>query len=284
MEKIGIITGEAADLPEELTEKYQIEIVKYPVWFPDEDKEEIKDRGTLYQKMRVEKKLPQTSHPSFIKFKQAYQKALEKFDKVLVISLSKEFSGTFDSAVQAKQQMNESEQERIEIFDSYLASVAKGLVVLKAQELINQEKKLPEILGELTEFRKKVKLFAFIEDLTWLIQGGRLRKPWTTPALILQKMRIRPAIGIVNGKVKMTGLEIFTEDQIQATLKELKRVSRKGKIKVAIAHAGLSEKDIVRLKDGVKKINGELLFVSELTLSVGAHTGPGTIITAYYFE
>jgi len=61
--KIGIVTCEGSDLPKEFIEKYQIEAVKYPVWFPDEEEEEIHDTKMLYQRMRAEKKLPQTSQP-----------------------------------------------------------------------------------------------------------------------------------------------------------------------------------------------------------------------------
>jgi DegV family protein with EDD domain len=279
--RIGIVTDEASNLSPEFALKHDIEIVKYPVWFPDED-EEIKDTKALYQRMRETKRMAKTSAPPPLRFKKAYKRSLEKFDKVLVILLFKGWSGTFDSATRARNQMSAEEQERIEIFDTHLASVAEGLVVWKAQELANQGKELSEILKILEEFKEGVKLLAFMEDLVWLVHGGRLHEPWATPALALQKAGVRPAIGIVNGQVKMTGLRLFSKDIIAAIINELKRVSRKGKVRLAVAHADVSEESLSRLKQGIRDLDAELLFVSQLTPLIGSHTGPGTIMVAYH--
>jgi len=281
--KIGIVTCEGSDLPKEFIEKYQIEAVKYPVWFPDEEEEEIHDTKMLYQRMRAEKKLPQTSQPPPLRFRKAYIRALKNFEQILVIVMSKELTKCIISASQAKEIMPIEEKKRIFIFDSRLATIAEGLMVWKAQELINANKELSEILEELREFREhQLKFFGFVEDLNWLKHGGRLRKPRATAALALQKAGIRPALSIKDGEVVMAGLRPFARDRIPVILKELKKASKKGTIKVAIGQADVSEKDLSRLIDGIKKINGEILFVSELTPVIGAHAGPGTIIVSYY--
>lgn len=280
--RIGIITDETADLPKDFLERHNIEVIKYPVWFPDEN-EEIRDTRALYQKMREIKKTPKTSTPPPSRFKKAYKKALEKFDKVLAILVFNEWSSTINSATRVLSQMSGKEQERIEIFDSHSGSVGEGLVVWKAQELINQGKEIPEILETLKEFGKNVKLFGLLEDLFWVIRGGRLREPWATPALALQKAGFRPALGLVGGHVKMTGLKIAGKDMIPVIVKELRRASRKKKIKLAVAHADIPEESLARLKQRIETINAELLFVSHLAPVVGSHTGPGTIIVGYHY-
>jgi DegV family protein with EDD domain len=280
--KIGIVTDEASNLSEDIARKYDIEVVKYPVWFPDED-EDVKNTKALYQRMRETKKMAKTSAPPPLRFKKAYKRSLEKFDKVLAILLFKGWSGTFDSASRARDQMPPEDKARIEIFDTHLASVAEGLVVWKAQELVNEGKELSEILKILEEFKDSVKLLAFMEDLVWLVYGGRLHEPWATPALALQKAGVRPAIGIVGGQVKMTGLRLFSKDIITAIINELKRVSRKGKVRVAVAHADVFEESLSRLKREIEELGAELLFVSQLTPLIGSHTGPGTIIVAYHY-
>ena len=279
--KIGIVTDGVANLSEDFAKEHHIEIARYSVWFPDEE-EEIEDTKALYQRMRQTKKMPRTAAPSPLMFKKIYKKTLEKFDKVLVILLFKELSAAFNSATQAKNRMSSEERERIEIFDSHLAAAAEGLVVWKAQELIDQGKGLVEILEILKEFRNNVKLLGFMEDLVWLVHGGRLHEPWATPALLLQKAGIRPAIGILNGQVKTTGLKLFAKDRVPVILKELRKASRKAKIGIAITHADIPE-EVLMLKHGIEGLDVELLFVSQLTPVVGAHTGPGTILVGYYF-
>ena len=60
---IGIVADEAADLPEELRNKYQIENVLYKVSFPEEEFEGIRLKGNFYQKIRKAVKPPFTSFP-----------------------------------------------------------------------------------------------------------------------------------------------------------------------------------------------------------------------------
>jgi DegV family protein with EDD domain len=175
--RIGIITDETADLPKDFLEKHNIEVVRYPVWFPGDDKE-VEDTKTLYRMMREIKKTPQTSTPPPSRFKEAYKKALGSFDKILAILVFREWSSTINSATRILSQMPRKEQERIEIFDSHSGSVGEGLVVWKAQELINQGREIPEIIETLKGFGKSVKLFGLLEDLSWVIRSGRLHEPW----------------------------------------------------------------------------------------------------------
>jgi DegV family protein with EDD domain len=280
--RIGIITDETADLPIDFIAKHKIEVVKYPVWFPGEDVE-IEDTKVLYQRMRETKKTPKTSTPPPSRFKNAYKKALKSFEKILAIFVFKGWSSTISTARRVLNQMSRKVQERIEIFDSHLGSVGEGLIVRKAQELINQGKKIPEILKTLTELAKNVRLFGFLEDLSWVARSGRIQEPWASAALALQKVGIRPVLGLVGGVVKMTGLKITGKDMIPPMLNELKRVSQKNPIKLAVAHADIPDESLVRLKRGIEGIAAELLFISQLAPVVGAHTGPGTILVSYHY-
>lgn len=279
--RIGLVTDEASNLSPSFIEANEIEVVTFPVWFSD-DEEEVTDTQALYQKMRETKKSARTAAPPPFRFKKAYRKALEKCDEILVVLLSSNLSGSLESARNAKEQMPTEDRSRIELFDSRFGSVAEGLVVWKAQELIDRGDQLSDILQYLDSFRSQIKLFGFIEDLNWLVYGGRLREPWATAALALQKTGIRPAVGITDGQVKMSGLKVVGKETIPAILKELKKASAKGKLNIAIAHADASEDDLSRLRQGIEDIDAELLFISQLTPLVGAHTGPGTVLVGYY--
>ena len=127
--KIGIVTGDGADLPEQFVKEHNIEVVKYPVWFPDDD-EDITDVRSLYSKMRRDKKLPQTSQPPSPRFVKAYKKAFKNFEEILVIVMSETFSSCISSAKKAREDMGIDVKNRIVIFDSGLATVGEGIVVL----------------------------------------------------------------------------------------------------------------------------------------------------------
>ncbi len=278
--KIGIVTGDGADLPEQFVKEHNIEVVKYPVWFPDDD-EDITDVRSLYSKMRRDKKLPQTSQPPSPRFVKAYKKAFKNFEEILVIVMSETFSSCISSAKKAREDMGIDVKNRIVIFDSGLATVGEGIVVLKAQEMIDEGKGIQEIVDYLTNFINKIKVLAFAEDLIWLKHGGRLREPKASIALALQKVGTRPVITIKNGDAVMSGLKFFAKDRIQTLLNEIKKVSKKGKVKIAISHADISREELRRLTNGIKEIGSEILYITDITPVVGAHIGPGTILIAY---
>jgi DegV family protein with EDD domain len=280
--KIGIVTDETSNLPPECAQALDIEIAKFPVWFPD-DNEEVSSTKKLYQQMREKEKMAKTSAPSPLRFKKAYEKQLRKYDQILVLLLYKGFSGSYDSAHNAREKMDADSKKRITLFDTTLASVAEGLVVLKAHELVERGMELADIVASLEKFKLTVKLFAFIEDLKWLIRGGRLRNPWAKPALAMQNAGVRPAIGIVKGQVKMTALKMTGKDYIKATTREIARLSKKGPLTAALAHADLPEESLTELKQGIDAMGVNLLFTAQLTPLIGSHTGPGTIIVAYHY-
>jgi DegV family protein with EDD domain len=281
--KIGMVTDETSNLPPEYAKALDIEVAKFPVWFPDYNNEEILSTKELYQQMREKEKTAKTSAPSPLRFKKAYEKQLRRYDQILVLLLYKGFSGSYDSAHNAREQMDAEDKKRITLFDTTLASVAEGLVVLRTHELIEKGMELADIAACLEEFKLSVKLFAFIEDLKWLILGGRLRDPWAKPALAMQNAGVRPAIGIVKGQVKMTGLKMTGKDYIKATTREIARLSKKGPLTAALAHADLPEQSLTRLKQGIEAMDVNLLFTAQLVPLIGSHTGPGTIIVAYHY-
>ena len=199
---------------------------------------------------------------------------------VLSSTLSKAYA---HGALIAKQKMDLENQKRIEVFDSFLAATAQGLLVMKAQELIDQGKEMKEILIYLSKFKKKIKLFGFLEDVKWLKAGGRISSPLAKVLEAFQNKGIRPAIGLRNGKVVMEGIRFFAKDRVRTILKEIKKLKKRGEIKIAIDHADVID-ETQKLKQGIEALGQEVLFISQLSPLLGAHTGPGTLIVSYYFE
>ncbi|MBN2378943.1 DegV family protein [candidate division WOR-3 bacterium] len=280
--KIGIVTDETSNIPPECAKALDIEVAKFQVWFPDDD-EEVYDTKKIYRQMREKEKMAKTSAPSPLRFKKAYEKQLKKYDQVLAVLLYKGFSGSFDSAHNAREQMDPDDKNKITLFDSNLASVAEGLVVWRAHDLIANGMELNDVVASLEEFRHTVKLLAFIEDLKWLVKGGRLHDPWAKPALAMQNAGFRPAIGIVKGQVKMTGLKMTGKDYIKAMIREIARLSKKGPLTAAFAHADLAEDALSRFRHGIQALDVNLLFTAQLTPLIGSHTGPGTVMVAYHY-
>jgi acyl-phosphate glycerol 3-phosphate acyltransferase len=282
---LGLVVDEIADLPKEFLKKHNIEEVPFTTRFPNG--EIITSKEEIYPKIKeaiiANRPLPTTSAPSFKNFLSIYQKSFKKFEKILVITASSKLSGTYSSARIARSIFKKPKKLNIFVFDCFTAEVAEGLIGIKAQELISQGKKIEEILNELKEFCPKVTLLACVEDFKYVVHGGRVRLPkiLIKPISLIQKIGIRPVIGLKNGKVKIFGVR-FGKNMAKVLAEEINRQRKGREIKVAIAHAD-NFKIAQALKEELELLpKVEVLFISFVSPVVGTHTGPGTIIVAFH--
>ena len=283
---LGLIIDEVADLPKDYREKYDIIEVAFTTRFPDTG-EIITSKEEIYPKMREalkrDRPLPTTSAPSFKEFLSAYQQAFQKFEKILVITVSSKLSGVYSSARIARSTYKKPEKLYIYVFDCFTAEVAEGLIGVKTQELISQGKKLEEIVEALKEFSPKVSLLASVDDFRYVVHGGRVKIPkfLIGPMSLIQKIGIQPLIGLKNGKVKIYGVS-FGRDIAKILAKEVDKQRGGKKLKAAIAHAD-NLKEAQRLKKELESKPGiEVLFVSSVSAVVGTHTGPGALLVAFH--
>jgi len=279
---IGLLIDNGTDIPKDFVADNQIEVVEHDFYIPGEEnnKDYQNNPQIFYQKMKENKALPKTSFASVGKFYQAYQKALERFENVLAIILTSKHSGAFNAACQAKRMLGET-SSKVEVLDSLLVSAPQGILVMKAQELVNLGKKIKEILENMTQFRKKIKTIAFLDDLSWAVAGGRISGNLAKIMTFFQKKGIRVALTIKEGKLTLGSIKVSAKDRVEAIVRELK--GKAGKVKVAIAHADIPQ-EAERLKEEIEKIGKEVLYVTEMTLVLASHGGPGTLVVSYYEE
>lgn len=293
MEKIGIITDEAADLPKDIVEKHQIAIVPVKLDWPE--LESFPGENT-FQKMReLEKRgiksFGKTSQPSPKDFLDKYNYQLERFDKVLCVTITSKLSGTYNSAIQAKNFLGPGGGgKKIFVVDSLNASCGQALVILKAIDLIKSDKGMKEIVKELEEFIPKVRLFVIFDDPKWLEASGRISH---LVANLLRRMAgagIRPLLTFKKGLLVPAGIKAGAKDiptahfrKFEAEVKKLKMEDKK--IRVAITH-GDDLEGAKRLKEMVegKFKNVEVSFLNIVNNVVGAATGPNTLALSWSEE
>ncbi|GAH51137.1 unnamed protein product, partial [marine sediment metagenome] len=167
---IGIVTEDITDLPQKTLERYQIEIVKTILEWPEE---ENLPGENIYQKMREADKrgiktFPKTSQAVPKSYLEAFQKQLEKFNKVLCITITSKISGCYNSACQAKEMLKAEEKGRVYILDSLQAAASQALLVLRAIETIQEQREITEVIDELKELIPKTHLWIILEDPKWL--------------------------------------------------------------------------------------------------------------------
>ena len=281
---LGLVVDEIADLPKEFLERYDITEVPFTTRLPDG--EFITSKEEIYKKMKEAlnkgKPLPTTAAPSFKEYLSAYQKALQKFEKILIITVSSKLSGAYSSARIARSFYKKPAKLNLYVFDCFTAEVGEGLVVMKTQELINQGKKTEEIVEELKKFCPKVTLLGCINDFHYVVRGGRFRLPkiLVKPVYFMQKLGIRLVVGLKDGKVKFFGIN-FGKDVSRILAEKIDLLRERKKIKAAIGYAN-NFKEAEKLKAELEKLGITVSFVSSVSPVVATHTGPGALLVAFY--
>ena len=217
---IAIVTDSTCDLPADILEKYQIEIVPLTVHFEEDtyyDKIDL-DSKEFYTMMESAAAIPTTSQPSVGLFIDKYEKLAAEYDQIISIHISSALSGTCESARLAAAQIDDIE---VEIIDSKSTSTGLGFMVLLAAELIKAGKELKEIKNHILREREKLTIYFTVNELNYLQKGGRIGK---AQALLGSVLNFNPILelsaetGEITAKEKVRGYTKTNKKMVELAL------------------------------------------------------------------
>jgi DegV family protein with EDD domain len=285
--KIGIVADEGGDLPQELIKTHNISIVPFKV-----DLGEMKDlTGNIYQRIREAEKrglksFVKTSQPSPGDFLKAFREKLKEFEEILCITVTSKHSGTFNSALQAREYL--PEKEKIHVVDSMSVSGGEGLIILKAVSLIKSGLKMNEILGKLKQSVLKTNLIFVLESPKWAVASGRIPKVLGALLERMQNFGFYPVLTLKKGKIGLSSIRKGVKDLSSALFEEFKSKILKEKIeseiKTAITHAD-NKKEAKKLEYLILKVkNCKIEFKNIIGNIVGGLSGAGALALAWQEE
>lgn len=106
---------------------------------------------------------------------QEWYNAFEKADEVFAVTITSALSGTYSSAVVAKNMILEDYPEKkVHIIDSKAAGSGLTLIVRKLQQFIEQRMPFEDIVDSITQYCKKIKVFFILESMDNLVKSGRV--------------------------------------------------------------------------------------------------------------
>jgi hypothetical protein len=283
---IGIVTENVASILPKVLERYQIELAEAKFDWPELEKFPGEN---IYQKIREAwksgaKTLPKTSQATPKSYFDAFKKQLERFEKVLCLTLSSKVSGCYNSAIQAREMLSEEEKERVFVLDTLNAAAGQALFVLRAIELIQEQREIDEIIEEIKNLIPKTHLYLSFEDPKGVEFIGRITKSQANWIRRMKKLRIQPIMELKDGVIGK-GRMVFAEDEPEAIFKKILKESKKERkarkrIRVIINHADNLE-GAKKLKEMLKEIGAEVSFISEGPPIICAVTGPGTLLVGW---
>lgn len=197
---IRIVTDSASDFtPQEIKDK-QLEIVNLSINFKDISYDNDGDDASFsnfYDLLEKADLLPTTSQPAPGEYVKIFENAKENKDDMIVICLSGGLSGTYQSAVMAKEMVG---YPRIFVIDSRQAIMALRAVVDYALKLRNDGLKAEDIVCEIERVKEDVVVFGAVQTLKYLHMGGRISK---TTATVGNLLTIKPIVTLSDGAVIM---------------------------------------------------------------------------------
>jgi uncharacterized protein len=289
MEKIGFVTEDTIDMPQELVKKYQIAIAPVKFMWPEI---ENLPGNNIFQKMReLEKRgitsFGKTSQPSVKDYSDRFEEQLAKYENVICITITSKLSGSHNSATQAWNYLKPEDQKRVFVIDSLSVSGGQALFVLKAADLSAQGKEPKEIAEELQKFTASMHLSLIVENIKWLEKAGRVSHFVATIISGLAKAGIRPVMSMKNGTLAPNGVKSDAKDVPTAIFRQFEndakeQLKQNKKIRAVITH-GDDPEGSQRLKDMLAKSsnNIEVIFTNIINNVVGVVAGPNAIVFAW---
>lgn len=269
---IKIICDSMSDVPKEIIQKYNIEVLPLTIMLNDNEYEDGINltNNDFYKMLRESESIPKTSQVTYAKFIKVFEKY--KGIDVLYISGSSSASGTYQSAVLAKSEG----YDNVRIFDTKSLSIGSGLFVVKACEMIEQGYSIDEILDKLENLKGKESVLFSVNTLEYLSKGGRIS---STKAKIGNLLNIKPVLGIEEGlvslKTQVRGTKQMYLSLINGVLAEHKENLES---KTIIIACGDNEEDIVQFKKMLlEKYNVSNVYFKNIGCAICSHSGPEII-------
>lgn len=284
---IKIITDSGCDLSLDYVKENNIEVVPLMVningkFIPD-DLGQTLSHAEFFKLIR-EGAMPTTTQVNIGTFYEVFKKYIEKGDEIVYIGLSSALSGTYNSAVKAKEMiLEEYSDAKIHTIDSLSASLGEGLLVYTLKSMLDKGTPLLEAIKFIEDNKLKVIHSIIVDDLNHLKRGGHLSGAAAAVGSILN---IKPVLKVNDeGKAVVADKVKGRKRAIKYLLNDYKtRGINKEEQVVFIMNADYKE-DAELLKNMIEtETSANEVLVFDIGCVIGSHTGPGTLAVVYFGE
>src|SRR5437763_3858118 len=264
-------------MPPELVQAQDIHEVSLYVSFQGRqvrESEIMRDTEAFYDSLRAADDLPTTSQPSIGDFLGVWEPLLRDGHDVVSIHIASGISGTYQSALQAKQRLVDDglDDARLAVVDSGSGCGGLGMVVLAACAAAKSGD-VEAVSQQARQAVESLEMWFAVDTLEFLRRGGRIgaAQAWLGSAL-----KVKPILTL---KEEITPIERVRTagrafERMSEFLEKLEQDGNDGWVVQHIQAADVAERLVAR---GREIFGKEPLFVSEIGPVIGAHVGPGLI-------
>ena len=273
-------TGMDLFLPEEEMSDVEIHTVRHTIMLEDKTYRSGEDIESeeLYRLLETAGAFPTTSQPAAGDFAQTYKKLAETDPDILSIHMSSGLSGCVNAAHAGAEMAPEA---NVTIVDTKTLSVAMGWQVGAAARALKAGWPMEKIVSLIHQIGAATESMYTLEDLKYLIHGGRISH---MKGLIASILRIKPLIGVekVGGTYEQLGQ---TRSFARAVKGLVELIAAKhppeSALRVQIGHA-FNPKGVEMLREQIERVfDAKFLPMATLSPVLGAHTGPTMVGLAF---
>jgi DegV family protein with EDD domain len=280
MPEIALITDSSSCLPKALRREYSIRTVPLSLQIGDhafaDGSISTKKLFQLADEMKV---APSTASPSPADFVAAFREAADAGAKsVLCLTLAAAFSGTYDSALAAREMAVESLPGLdVQVVDTGGLALTHGFAVLAAARTLAERGGMDAAAAAAQSAAAQSRLAGLLGTTRYLARGGRV--PWIVH-WAAQILNIRPLLAFDEGLARSIGRVRTEERGLQRLIEYARKNGRPG------MRVGVMQADAHASAERLAEMAGHELSPSELlrtdfTSVMAVHTGPGFVGVAF---
>ena len=277
MPSTAVVADTTSYLPPELIRQHDLHLVSLYVGIEGEQEKEseIDDLAAFYERLRASDKQVTTSQPSVGDFISVYEPLLDEGKEIVSIHLSSGISGTYESAMQARERLTADGKggERVVVCDSRTGCGGMGLMILAAANAAEKGANAAEANEAAERVREELKIWFAVDTLDYLRRGGRIgaARHWIGTTL-----KIKPILTLED---EITPIErVRTRSRAFERLLDYARQRNDDGASAWVVQHVQDRESAERLVDACRPIFGEdPVFTSEIGPVIGAHVGPGLL-------
>jgi hypothetical protein len=219
-----------------------------------------------------------TAQASTFERRQFYEYLTQRHDRIIYLSVGSAYTGNVETA---RRWVSENESgRRMTVIDTGAASGRLGLIARSVAQYANSGQDGADIIQFAHEVCRRCNELVFLDQLKYLAAGGRISR---TRGFLADMLRMKPVIRPGSDGAQKVGVVRKRRDQVTFALDYLGD-ELDGAVPVEILLQFTDNRDWVvsRVQERIQShLPMARISVTPMSLTAGAHMGPGTWAVAY---
>lgn len=283
--KIALVTDSSCDLPREILDRYQVQMVPINLHFGLNN---FLDKATItpdqfYRMLDRSPQFPTTSQPHATAFRNLYGFLAGYYESIIAVHLSRNLSGTWQNSKKAAEQISKETGKKISVIDSRHLSGSLGLIVYRTARSIEAGLNHDEIINCMEDWISRAAIMVSVKSLKSMVRGGRVSP---MKGLLAKALNLKPVVSMDNqGKSCLYKKAFSQKGNIRKVLKVIAgKIKTQAVWKYSILHAH-DETGARAYADKMSALLGKTPdFIIDISPVVGLNAGCGALAVAIMLE